>query len=172
MKTKWLFFIFSVSRFVAELAETYKIIYFKTLGGVLVDWNDVMNLWSRSCLAFFITILTQWISNSVVFAESPPSVVISPRGCVIALRTSIRRIVMTLRAKLLHHLQSFVDLMQIISSDRQKNREAHSRCTPLPLFGKSFSTFARRRTRHWWCSHHLGLRAGECDCLRRSLVCL
>lgn len=44
MKTKWLFFIFPVSRFVAELAETYKIIYFKTLGGVLVDWNDVMNL--------------------------------------------------------------------------------------------------------------------------------
>lgn len=45
---------------------------------------------------------------------------------------------MTLRAKLLHHLQSFVDLMQIISSDRQKNREAHSKCTPLPLFENRF----------------------------------
>jgi len=93
---------FIMPQIVALFAECNEIINVKTFARILVNGDDVMYFGSRSCSALSITVFTEWISDSIVFAKFTPSVVISTSRCLVTLRTSITKISMTFRAKLVH----------------------------------------------------------------------
>ena len=113
----------------ALLAECNEIINVKTFARILANWDDVMDFSSGSCSALSITVFTEWISDSIVFAKSTPSVVIATSRCLIALRTTLTEISMTLRTELVH--------TDILSTNKKlpANLMTGSRSAHSPMLG-------------------------------------
>jgi len=51
-----------------------------------------------------ITVFTEWISSSIVFAKFTPAIIVSTSRCLVALWTAFTVVKMSFRAKLVHYI--------------------------------------------------------------------
>jgi hypothetical protein len=77
---------------VAFSAQTHEVIHIQSQAGSFEQWLDVMDFGCRCGSSFFFAILAKWIPRAMIFAEPPPSRIISPPSRALALAATVTRI--------------------------------------------------------------------------------